>query len=86
MDETVTLDEWLSGQLALAARKSPSSVADADVVIETIETLRTLRRYTAEVAARRGLSLNDPIGPDRAAQLLNEAAPIIARSRMGAVQ
>lgn len=86
MTETVTLYEWLSGQLALAAHKLPSSATDADVVIETIDTLRTLRQFPAEVAARHGLGLNDPIGPDRAAQLLNEAAPIIARSRMRAVQ
>lgn len=82
MAETVTLDEWISGQLSLAARQMPGGVRDTDVVIETIETLRTLREHAAEVAAHHGLTLDTPIGPDRAAQLLREAAPRISRSLM----
>ncbi len=54
-------------------------------MIDTIETLRTLREHTLAVAVAHGLSLSDPIGPDRAAQLLNEAALRISRVQVTGV-
>ncbi|UXW85095.1 hypothetical protein NFX31_12835 [Microbacterium azadirachtae] len=84
-DNTVTADEWLVGQLALTARKLPADATDAEVVIETIDTLRTLREHVEAAALRDGFDLDSPVGVDRAARVLREAAPDLARTQFRVV-
>ncbi len=82
---TVTVDEWLVAQVALAARRMPE-LSDFEAAIEAIETLRTLREHAQDVAFREGFDLDTPVGPDVAARVLQEATPALRRTLIGVVQ
>ncbi|MGW9168706.1 hypothetical protein [Agromyces sp. NPDC055658] len=84
-NRTVTPDEWIVGQLALAARQMPANASDSEVVIETIDTLRTLREHVGDAALREGLDLDTPVGPDTAARFLRDASPALTRTLIKAV-
>ena len=84
-EPTITADEWLIGQLALVARALPADTPDAEVIIETIDTLRTLRAHVEDVALREGFDLDTPVGPEMAARVLQEAVPTLRRTLITAV-
>lgn len=84
-EPTITADEWIIGQLALAARGLPADTPDAEVIIETVDTLRTIREHVEAAALLEGFDLDTPVGPERAARVLQGAAPGLARTLIKAV-